>query len=88
MQKLHEEHATDILERRAANNADEMMEIEAAVNEAMSVFNRGGASAVMVAAATSAAREQTNLPVQLDEFGKDVNEHKRIDVMQRAEARK
>ncbi|OVA19461.1 GC-rich sequence DNA-binding factor [Macleaya cordata] len=95
MQKLHEERATAILERRTADNADEMMEVEAAVNEAMLVFNRGGASAAMVAAATSAAqaassatKEQTNLPVQLDEFGRDVNQQKRMDMMRRAEARK
>ncbi|KAA8529213.1 hypothetical protein F0562_033988 [Nyssa sinensis] len=95
MQKLHEERAAAILERRAADNDDEMMEVEAAVNAAMSVLSRGGGSASMIEAATTAAqaafaatREQRNLPVKLDEFGRDMNLQKRMDVERRAEARR
>lgn len=95
MQKLHEERASAILERRAADNDDEHMEVEAAVNAAMSVFSQRGNSADIIAAATSAAqaasaavREQTNLPVKLDEFGRDINLQKRMDMSRRAERRK
>lgn len=94
MQKLHEERASAILERRAADNDDEMIEVETAVSAAMPVLNRGGSSAAMIAAATSAAqaasaavREQTNLPVKLDELGRDINLQKRMDITRRAEAR-
>ncbi|XP_059453249.1 transcriptional repressor ILP1 isoform X2 [Corylus avellana] len=95
MQKLHEERASAILERRAADNDDELMEVEAAVSAAMSVFSQRGSSAEMIAAARSAAqaasatvREQTNLPVMLDEFGRDINLQKRMDMTRRAERRK
>lgn len=95
MQKLHEERASAILERRVADNDDEMMEIEAAANAATSILNKGGSSAAMVAAATSAAqaaaaavKEQLNLSVKLDEFGRDMNQQKRMDMERRAEARK
>lgn len=95
MQKLHEERASAILERRVADNDDEMMEVEAAVNAATSVLSKGGSSAATFAAATSAAqaaaasvREQTNLPLKLDEFGRDMNQQKRMDTERRAEARK
>ncbi|KAG6671419.1 hypothetical protein I3842_16G003200 [Carya illinoinensis] len=95
MQKLHEERASTILERRAADNDDEHMEVEAAVNAAMSVFSQRGSSAEIIAVATSAAqaasaavREQTNLPAKLDEFGRDINLQKRMDMSRRAERRK
>ncbi|XP_043715745.1 transcriptional repressor ILP1 [Telopea speciosissima] len=95
MQKLHEERASSIIERRAADNADEMVEVQAAVSAAMAILSKGGDSASVVAAATTAsqaayaaAREQSNLPVQLDEFGRDTNLQKRMDMMRRAEARK
>ena len=49
----------------------------------------------MLVAATSAAqaaiassREQANLPTKLDEFGRDLNLQKRMDMKRRAEARK
>ncbi|KAJ0037627.1 hypothetical protein Pint_21939 [Pistacia integerrima] len=94
MQKLHEERASTLLERRAADNDDEMIEVEAAVKAAMAVFNERGNNAAMIAAAKSAAqaassaiREQTNLPVKLDEFGRDMNLKKRMDMTRRAEAR-
>uniref|UniRef100_A0A7N0T776 GCF C-terminal domain-containing protein n=1 Tax=Kalanchoe fedtschenkoi TaxID=63787 RepID=A0A7N0T776_KALFE len=94
MQKLHEERASATLERRTADNDDEMSEVEAAVNAATLVFNKSGNSASMVSAATAAAaaaaaavREQGNLPVKLDEFGRDENLQKRMDSSRRAEAR-
>lgn len=95
MKKLHKERASAILERRAADIDDEMIEVEAAVKAAMAVFNERGNSAAIVAAAESAAqaaaaaiREQANLPVKLDEFGRDMNLQKRMDMTRRAEARK
>ncbi|KAK4763868.1 hypothetical protein SAY87_013306 [Trapa incisa] len=94
MQKLNEERASTVLERRAADNDDEMTEIEAAVNAAMIIFRKGDTSATTVAAATAAAqaavssmREKINLPVKLDEFGRDINLQKRMDMSRRAEAR-
>lgn len=94
MQKLNEERASTVLERRAADNDDEMTEIEAVVNAAMTVFRKGDTSAATVAAARAAAqaavssmREKTNLPVKLDEFGRDINLQKRMDMSRRAEAR-
>lgn len=93
MQKLHEERASAILERRAADN-DEMMEIQASVDAAMSVFTKSGSNEAMVAAARTAAqaasaamREQTNLPVKLDEYGRDINLQKSMDKNRRSEAR-
>lgn len=94
MQKLREEHASAVFERRAADNDDEMIEVEAGVKAAMTVFNERGNSAAMIAAAKNAAqaassaiREQTNIPAKLDEFGRDMNLQKRMDVARRAEAR-
>lgn len=94
MQKLHEKHASAIVERRTANNDDEMMEVEAEVNAAMSIFSKKGSNVDVVAAAKSAAqaasvalREQGNLPVKLDEFGRDMNLQKRMEMKGRAEVR-
>lgn len=94
MQKLNEERALVVLERRSANNDDEMLEVETAVKAAMLVFSERGSSATMIEVATNAAqaasaaiREQVNLPVKLDEFGRDVNRQKRLDMERRAEAR-
>ncbi|KAJ6349692.1 hypothetical protein OIU78_005996 [Salix suchowensis] len=93
MQKLHEEQASLILERRTADNEDEMMEVEAAVKAAMTVFSARGSSAATVDAARSAAaaalvalKDQANLPVKLDEFGRDINLQKRMDMEKRAKA--
>ncbi|XP_009336625.1 transcriptional repressor ILP1 [Pyrus x bretschneideri] len=93
MQKVHEQRASSTLERRSADD-DEMMEVEAAVKAAMSIFSKEGSSAEVIAAAKSAAqaasaalREQTNLPVKLDEFGRDMNLKKRMDMKGRYEAR-
>ncbi|CAL8994887.1 unnamed protein product [Prunus brigantina] len=92
MQKIHEQRASATLERRSADD-DEMMEVEAAVKAAMSIFSKEGSSAEIIAAAKSAAqaattaeREQTNLPVKLDEFGRDMNLQKRRDMKGRSEA--
>ncbi|KAJ6767464.1 GC-RICH SEQUENCE DNA-BINDING FACTOR [Salix koriyanagi] len=94
MQKLHEEQASLILERRTADNEDEMMEVEAAVKAAMTVFSARGSSAATVDAARSVAaaalvalKDQANLPVKLDEFGRDINLQKRMDMEKRAKAR-
>lgn len=93
MQKLHEKRASGILERRTADNDDEMREVEAGVSAAMSVFSKKSGSNDMAAARTAAQaalaalREQTNLPVKLDEFGRDVNLQKRMEMKGRAEAR-
>ncbi|KAL6186632.1 hypothetical protein ACLB2K_042752 [Fragaria x ananassa] len=94
MQKQRDERASAIFERRIADNDDEMMEVQAAVNAAMSIFSKEGTSAGVIAIAISAAqaasaavREQKNLPVKLDEFGRDMNLKKRLDMKGRAEAR-
>ncbi|PWA72495.1 GC-rich sequence DNA-binding factor [Artemisia annua] len=94
MQKLHKERAEAIMERRSADNTDELMELEASVNAAMAVFNKGGLTSSMVEAATNAAqaasiasKESRNLPVKLDEFGRDVNQQNRMDMKRRAESR-
>ncbi|KAK1320382.1 hypothetical protein QJS10_CPA03g02254 [Acorus calamus] len=95
MQKLHEERASAILERRAADIADEMMEVEPAMKAALSVLSKGSGSAALLSAASTAAqaalssvRERSDLAVQLDEFGRDVNLQKRMDLNRRVEARK
>ncbi|XP_009772229.1 transcriptional repressor ILP1-like [Nicotiana tabacum] len=95
MQKLHEERAEATLERRAADNDDEMRELEAAVNAARQVLSKGGSNAATIEAATAAAQAATasmrkggDLPAELDEFGRDVNLQKRMDTTRRAEARK
>lgn len=94
MQKLHEKRASDIVDRRTADNDDEMMEVEAEVKAAMSVFSKKGSNIDVIAAAKSAAqaasaalREEANLPVKLDEFGRDMNLQKRMEMKRRAEAR-
>ncbi|PIA43463.1 hypothetical protein AQUCO_01900098v1 [Aquilegia coerulea] len=96
MQKLQEDRASATVERRAADDADEKMEIEPAVRAAMLVLNKGGTNVEITAAAAAAAaqaasaavKDQSNLPVQLDELGRDLNLQKRMDMIRRAEARK
>lgn len=95
MQKLHEERAEATLERRAADNDDEMRELEAAVNAARQVLSKGGSNAATIETATAAAQAATasmrkggDLPAELDDFGRDVNLQKRMDTTRRAEARK
>jgi GC-rich sequence DNA-binding factor len=96
MQKLHKERAESILERRAADNNDEMFELGPAIHAATSVLDRSkniSSSAVEAAraaahSAAAAARESRNFPVKLDEFGRDKNLQKRMDIERRSEARK
>lgn len=93
MQKLHEERARAIVERRSADNDDEISEIELAIAAARSELRKGN-SAEKVAAAIAAsqaasanARAIKSAPVELDEFGRDVNLQKRMDISRRSEAR-
>ncbi|XP_047321522.1 transcriptional repressor ILP1 [Impatiens glandulifera] len=90
LQKLHEERATSILERRSADNEEEMVEVEAAVNAAMSILKGNGGIEKAISAAqeaSTAMKEQKNLPQKLDELGRDMNLQKRMDKERRAEAR-
>ncbi|XP_047972328.1 transcriptional repressor ILP1-like [Salvia hispanica] len=94
MQKLHEERARAIVERRAADNDDEISEVELAIAAARAELSKGS-SAEKVAAAIAAsqaasanARAAKGAPVELDEFGRDVNLQKRMDITRRSEARK
>lgn len=94
MQKLHENRALAVSERRAADFADESSVIEAAVSAAISVLSKGPSSANLSAAshaaqaAAAAARESSNLPPELDEFGRDINLQKRMDLKRREENRR
>lgn len=93
MQRLHEERATAVSERRSADNADEMLEVESAINAAMSALSKGASTSAAAAAAATAAssaqsaRDGSNMATQLDEFGRDLNLQKRMEVKQRAQAR-
>ncbi|KAJ0266107.1 Transcriptional repressor ILP1 [Hirschfeldia incana] len=93
MKDLNEKHASAILERRIADNNDEMVELGASVKAAMAVLNKQGSSTSVIAAATSAAlaaaasiRQQAQ-PVKLDELGRDENLQKRMEAKRRAAAR-
>ncbi|CAL9773804.1 unnamed protein product [Musa acuminata subsp. burmannicoides] len=94
MQKLHEKRALAVVERRAADISDDSNEVEAAVNAAIAVLNKGSGSAYIAAAtaaaqaANAAAQESADLPVELDEFGRDINLKLRMDFARRAESRK
>ncbi|KAE9605662.1 hypothetical protein Lal_00024697 [Lupinus albus] len=92
MKKLHEDRASAISGRRDTNNDDEMVEVEAAVKAAMSVLSRKGNSnleAAKVAAqdALTALRKERDLPVKLDEFGRDLNLEKRMKMKVRTKSR-
>jgi GC-rich sequence DNA-binding factor len=90
MQKLHEERAAALSERREADISAEVAESEAAVSAAMAALGRGaGALAASSAAGEAAARfrEGLALPPQRDEFGRDMNLQKRLEARRRAEAR-
>ncbi|XP_062213931.1 transcriptional repressor ILP1-like [Phragmites australis] len=93
MQKLHENQASAISERRAADLADESGVIEAAVNAAVAILSKGSSSTYLSAASNAAqaaaatARESSNLPPELDEFGRDINLQKRMDLKRREENR-
>ncbi|KAL5209742.1 hypothetical protein ABZP36_005365 [Zizania latifolia] len=94
MQKLHENRLIAVTERRAADLADESSVIEAAVNAAVSVLSKGTSPAYLSAAsnaaqaAAAAAQESSNLPPELDEFGRDINMQKRMDLKRREEDRR
>ncbi|XP_057810117.1 transcriptional repressor ILP1 [Salvia miltiorrhiza] len=94
MQKLHEERARAIIERRAADNVDEISEIELAIAAARAELRKGSSAEKVAAAitpsqaASSNARAAKGAPVELDEFGRDVNLQKRMDITRRSEARK
>ncbi|CAH8392261.1 unnamed protein product [Eruca vesicaria subsp. sativa] len=92
MKDLNEKHASAILERRIADNNDEMLELGASVKAAMAVLKQGSSTSV-IAAATSAAlaasasiREQAQ-PYKLDELGRDENLQKRMEAERRAATR-
>ncbi|CAH9057077.1 unnamed protein product [Cuscuta epithymum] len=94
MQKLHKARAEAILDRRASDNEDEMRELENAINAAKQIFGeRGGTAATIVVAkeaalkAAAEARRLRDIPVKLDEFGRDVNQQKRMDMTRREKAR-
>lgn len=98
MQKLHEDRTQSILERRAADLADGLSALEPAIKAAMRVLDdsRSLSSSSQLAAAISAAQDAAttameasrNLPVKLDDFGRDVNKQKRVTLQLRAESRK
>ncbi|XP_028547488.1 proline-rich receptor-like protein kinase PERK2, partial [Dendrobium catenatum] len=87
MKKLHEQRAV-------ADITDKNVGLEAAVSAACSVLDRGSSSAYMVAATIEAqasltsGTEISSLPVQLDEYGRDVNLQKHMDYVVRADAKK
>jgi len=89
MQRLHEERANAVLERRSADDADEIAEIESAVNAAKAALAKGGGTATAMAAASAAAARdvRSSTAPQLDEFGRDVNLQKRMESKRRAQAR-
>ncbi|XP_073050023.1 transcriptional repressor ILP1-like [Primulina eburnea] len=92
MQKLHEERARAIAERRAADNDDEIPEIEQAIIAVRAEFRKGGSNAAKAAAAAAVAASANSrafkiAPVELDELGRDMNLQKRMDMTRRAEAR-
>ncbi|KAG8098979.1 hypothetical protein GUJ93_ZPchr0013g34649 [Zizania palustris] len=94
MQKLHENRLVAVTERRAADLADESSVIKAAVNAAVSVLSEGSSPAYLSAASNAAqaaaatAQESSNLPPELDEFGRDINMQKRMDLKRREEDRR
>jgi GC-rich sequence DNA-binding factor len=94
IQQLHEKRALAISERRAADLADESGVIEAAVSAAVSILSKGSSSTCLSAAsnaaqaAAAAARGSSNLQPELDEFGRDINMQKRMDLKRREEDRR
>ncbi|PKU80690.1 hypothetical protein MA16_Dca012448 [Dendrobium catenatum] len=94
MEKLHEQRAVVTEERRAADITNENVGLEAAVSASRSVLDRGSSSAYIAAAPIEAqaslttSREISSLPVQLDEYGRDVNRQKHMDFVRRADAKK
>ncbi|PWZ27928.1 Transcriptional repressor ILP1 [Zea mays] len=94
IQQLHEKRALAISERRATDLADESGVIEAAVSAAVSILSKGSSSTCLSAAsnaaqaAAAAARGSSNLQPELDEFGRDINMQKRMDLKRMEEDRR
>jgi GC-rich sequence DNA-binding factor len=87
MQRLHEEHANALLERHVANNADELIEVEAAVTAAKVVLPGGAGTATTTSAAATTivvVQDGTSSAPKLDEFGCDVNFQKCLESKKRA----
>ncbi|XP_078165004.1 transcriptional repressor ILP1-like [Carex rostrata] len=97
MQKLHEDRARSISEMRAADMASGSSALEPATKAAMRDLDdsRSSSSSSQLAeaistaqAAASAAMEASrNLPVELNEFGRVVNQQKRVTLQLRVESR-
>ncbi|KAJ3678738.1 hypothetical protein LUZ60_002541 [Juncus effusus] len=92
MQRLHEKRALAVSERRAADLSDESAEMEPAVKAAMAILSNNGSDVSSSArAAALAAKEAFSRSVEtkkLDEFGRDENLKRRMDLARRAEGRK
>ncbi|KAF3331262.1 PAX3- and PAX7-binding protein 1 [Carex littledalei] len=98
MQKLHEDRARNISERRAADLADGSSALEPAIKAAMRVLDNSNSSSsssqmaaaisAAQAAATTAMEASRNLPVVFDEFGRDMNKQNRVTLQLRVESRK
>ncbi len=86
---LCEGRAAAAARRREAANSEEAPPAEAAVAAATAVLSRGGDAAAAAAAArgaADAAEERLlgkDLPVELDEFGRDMNAERKAELAQR-----
>eukprot|EP00271_Cylindrocystis_brebissonii_P003635 TRINITY_DN1480_c0_g3_i1.p1 TRINITY_DN1480_c0_g3~~TRINITY_DN1480_c0_g3_i1.p1 ORF type:complete len:1007 (+),score=265.88 TRINITY_DN1480_c0_g3_i1:257-3277(+) len=88
--QLRADRAAARVERRMADNSDEMAETDAAVAAAMASLSRGAGTVAAAGAASAAAanvRDAAGLAPQLDEFGRDVNRQKRMETKRRQMAR-
>lgn len=87
--ELCEGRAAAMERRRAAGDAEAHSPAEAAVAAAMAVLSRGGAQSAAATAAevaAEAAEEKLlglDLPVELDEFGRDMNAEKKAELADR-----
>lgn len=92
--ELCEGRAAAMERRRAAGDAEAHSPAEAAVAAAMAVLSRGGAQSAAATAAevaAEAAEEKLlglDLPVELDEFGRDMNAEKKAELADRAKQRR
>ena len=86
---LHRGRAAAADRRRADGDAEEGGPAEAAVAAAMAVLARGGAPGAAAAAADAAAAAAeekllgADLPVELDEFGRDANAERKAELAAR-----
>jgi GC-rich sequence DNA-binding factor len=75
--------------RRSAGDAEEAAPAEAAATAAAAVLSRGGGAAAAAAAAEAAAGAAEerqlglDLPVELDEFGRDTNAERKAELADR-----